>query len=121
VTTPAVTQQLRDNARRGAEWLDEVRDGWWVDVQRRESDGWRYGGIDLDAFDMVMVDRCIGGQLEGSFGRFVFEYGLEDDRPFELGFDNHPAVTGGYRILTEAWRELILERRAAHAAKEEAQ
>jgi hypothetical protein len=92
----------------GAAWLDEQRPGWWQPDR-----------LDLDKLDMSCGCCCIGGQ--------VFDEDAQD-RDVDTGYDVTELLFNGdgfelrrhgfaddgprYAQLSNAWRELILARRA---------
>jgi hypothetical protein len=105
---------VAERAERGAALLDARRPGWW-----RE--------IDLGRLDIIDGCNCVAGQLGN--GRFLATYdALGMDSPADEiahGFNSADhdylgapgdvieAVEAECVALTEAWRTLILARRAA--------
>ena len=64
-------------------------------------------------------EACVGGQLEGRWGVFCFEYqhALDEavggeDAVFILGFDSAWGGEASYATLTEAWKDEIRRRRS---------
>jgi hypothetical protein len=115
---PATAEELRAAAARGAAWLDRVRDGWWESASYRASDRERIGGIELDDLDMGDPWQCVGGQLEGRWGTFCYEYQHAlaeavggEDATFILGLDSTWGDDESYATLTEAWKGEIRRRR----------
>jgi hypothetical protein len=111
MTTPTLT--ITDRVSAGAAWLDEHRPDWW---QR----------IDLDTLDLREPCYCVLGQeyaaevdLDGHGlccnGYQLAVARMDDHHPAELGFsaDLHLAESVEFwDQLADAWRELILARRA---------
>lgn len=107
---------IAERVAAGAAWLDEHEPGW-------------VGRIDLDVLDVADDERCIAGQLRGSFGEAVAGWfgdrtacgtaadlgmclsGMECDprTPYAEWVLLRDAI---YARLTAAWRELIAARRA---------
>lgn len=91
----------------GAAWLDHNKPGWWHT-------------INLDRLDIESGCNCILGQVYGGYDESPFaarwdretDAYLGDLRGFNsLGTLDRFAEVVDYRALTEAWRELIEERR----------
>ena len=96
------------NAPVGAAYLDEAQPGW---AER----------IDLGKLDMTSSTRCIGGQLNGSFVRFVANAtghpgAIRMDGELiawaiDRGFDSPEENWGdSQRALAAEWAELVRER-----------
>lgn len=81
--------QLIENVKRGIKWLDKNEPEW------RSKINWHTLDIDTSC-------HCIGGQLYGTFGKFVLVNGLSVDRCEQLGF-----YAEVYPIkLNRIWKEL---------------
>lgn len=98
---------IAERVKRGAALLDEKRPGWW---QR----------IDLGRLDVASDCDCVGGQLPGGYGKVADDlfgpgvtFSLEVSHGFEADGDFEGGDAGEFAALTEAWRSLILARRAA--------
>lgn len=98
-------------ARRGAIVLDEQVPGWT-------------NRVDLDRLRMSSVHNCVLGQVFGGYLTGVTALGVSADVVFTdwpnaesviLGFNGAGADFGR---LDEAWKELILERRAQSSTTE---
>lgn len=85
---------FRENVRRGIAWLDDHYEDSWV--QR----------INLERLRLSSACFCILGQLEGSFLTALEVWGLSSEEASELGFT--APFEELYSILTEVWREEIL-------------
>ena len=86
---------IAERLKRGAALLDAKRPGWW-----RE--------IDLGRLDIESACNCIIGQL-GSYMETARSLGLY------ISLDDwlHGFEGGEYPELTDAWRDLIQQRRLA--------
>lgn len=97
----------------GAAYLDEHRPGWAM-------------GISLVDLDMADECRCVGGQLDGSFGEFMARawprrvitlrlyqaerYGFTVAGPFDSPADEHSA----WGELQRDWIREVVRRQADH-------
>lgn len=87
---------LAERVARGVELLDRVRPGWAKEV-------------DLDRLDVGRCDRCVLGQVFGSYGTglvIAFPNLTAGESVAHGFFDTYPDV------LTEVWRRVIAERQA---------
>lgn len=112
---------ITERVERGAALLDDKRPGWWQQ-------------IDLDTLDVRAKCDCVLGQVAAAPGDFRYDryvHGLDIVRldgwqAPHYGFDydvrineeacceeNERAIIAAYAALTQAWRDLILARRAA--------
>ena len=100
-------QEARARAKKGAEFMDQVKPGWAYEIKEK--------------LEMENCHRCILGQLFGEFSDGCEEVGFEweDDRIMDLGFDLYlddmPDLVvmleaGLYDLLTNAWMGEIKER-----------
>lgn len=87
-----------DRAARGARFLDERAPGW-------ESQ------INLDTLNIARSDNCALGQVYGSYGVGVQATGTAA-RVHDLGFMTAGSIDEEYRLLTEAWKKEVQDRRA---------
>lgn len=108
---------IEERVDAGASWLDSHEPGWWQE-----------GRIDTLTLNLSDCELCVGGQLSGTdFADFIAAQmdhpGWRFDVP-ALGFDvtefcecDRECICGEdeYAVLTEAWRELVLARRATTA------
>jgi hypothetical protein len=90
---------VAERVERGAALLDEKRPGWW-----RE--------IDLDALDIRSGCDCIAGQL-GGYSETILELlpDEEGDEEGEIAHGFDAEASPEFAPLTEAWRDLIQQRR----------
>lgn len=110
---------ITERIEKGAALLDEKRPGWWQE-------------IDLLTLDIASRCGCVVGQLAGiteasdrglayvaAMRRPGVGYsaeimmGFEAPTTREFGGDRLPVIAAEYAALTEAWRGLIVARRAA--------
>lgn len=99
---------VAERVERGAQLLDEKRPGWWQE-------------IDLRRLDIDSPCNCIAGQLGGSTGAggylaVIRSLDLTGTEEVRCGFeadDDYDWLADEYAALTDAWRTLILARRAA--------
>ncbi|MDG4784395.1 hypothetical protein O7626_39485 [Micromonospora sp. WMMD1102] len=106
--------RIAARVQRGARWLDENRPGW-------------VGDIDLITLDVHDPEHCVVGQLYGGWDESPF-YPAEpaDPKAVDLGFfalaeieaRGSGAMQAEYRLLTEAWGDLIERRIAERIAAE---
>lgn len=102
---------IAERVEAGARWLDENRPGW---VDR----------IDLDTLDLGDPCRCVLGQLWDRYELAPLSARYEDgDQEYgdwiagDRGFHREGRI--GYSDLTDAWRALIVARRAQVSARGE--
>jgi len=70
-----------------------------------------YERIDVDALNMASWTRCVLGQLEGSYSLAALKFDFSRNGRLADAFNaHHPNLAPA---LTEAWRDVIRERRAA--------
>lgn len=95
-----MTATLEELVQTGVTRLDARRPGW-------------YDNVDLDTLNIADTKDCILGQLFGHFDSGVALLN-ENEPAFFCGFDKplfHPFKA--YGQLTEIWKNVILEKRAA--------
>ncbi len=124
-----MTDTTMDRVQRGAELLDRTYPGW-------------DDSVDLSNLQLASTCRCILGQAFGDYTHGLFRTGITH-LPLELGAEHPRMVNIGairhgflaesaldpdydgekmdkqYVVLTEAWREHILERRTQRLVVEE--
>jgi hypothetical protein len=106
-----VSATITERVAKGAAFLDESEPSWWQ-------------VIDLDALDMEQGCNCVLGQLHpsntdeelhylGALFQFGLPHGPDSDADISLGFFTEDPLE--WAPLTEAWRNLIEERRAGES------
>ena len=92
-----------ENVAKGAEWLDENFPGW-VDK------------IDLDILNQRYMDKCVLGQIAGA-GYWDLTKALRERCGFDLDSTSlgTPGRAEEWAALTDAWRDLIVDRRIGTA------
>jgi hypothetical protein len=101
---------VKERVERGAKLLDEHRPGWELK-------------IDLQALDLSSCDRCVLGQIYGSYGDGYDLLGLTDETS-PYGFDRELSrqasfislerlcqdIKEDWKALREEWTSLIKDR-----------
>lgn len=102
-------------AANGAAWLDEHRPSWFKRISLRR--------LDMSSSSACILGQCYGGYLS-ALGQLVgFDSnGARAHRWAVASGFQAPRVhyvdnTGNYERLGLAWRDLIMERRAAHRSR----
>jgi len=88
---------IEERVRRGAALLDETYHRWW-----------KYVRTTVGFFDMGNPNRCVLGQLYGSFGEGCAALRVSGFSN-EFGFDTDGEDS--YAMLQELWRSTIEARR----------
>lgn len=98
-----LTQELaQERSSAGAAFFDVAFPSW-------------HSCIGTEQLSVAHSDSCILGQMCGSFGNGQRYFHIDDIQAEKLGvlIMSLPSTekTEGYRLLTEAWRERVAERR----------
>lgn len=93
------------------DWEVKTRVGRGMKLLDSELPTWR-ADILLDKLDMHECDRCVLGQLFGTFDDGVDSLGLDPAEVVDHGFDVDddrypPRLAPGYKLLREEWRRAI--------------
>ena len=94
---------IEECAERGAKFLDRCVPRW----EKR---------IDVDALAMSRCDKCILGQLYGSFGVGMVRIGAQfplEASSTRLGFALNVVMPGDWNRLANAWRAEVRKRTGA--------
>lgn len=83
---------LKEAAAKGARKCDEMLPGW-------------YRKIDVPRLDISLPNRCVCGQLGGTYSRGLELVGLSYAGGASYGFSS--CGIGAMGFLTEAWKEEI--------------
>lgn len=111
----ATTTPVRERVEKGARLLDEI------------GRGGTFPEIDLDILNIATHDKCMLGQLFGTYiaGREAIELAPSlspGSSGVDYGFVPTPTLslvpTNDLADLNQAWRDLITERRVAADARE---
>ncbi len=97
-----LTKELaRDRSRTGAAFFDTVFPQWPL-------------RITTESLSIAHSDACVLGQMCGTFNNGQRYFHITEERAIEFGLlvSGPPCTqkTVDYQLLTEAWRELVLDR-----------
>jgi hypothetical protein len=97
-----MTEDIKLAVKKGAYWLDQVYPEW-------------VGVISLDRLDLQLGGSCVLGQIGGDYWEFfrLFKSITEFNSDVTAWMEDHGfEALDDYDELTDAWVELIEERRA---------
>jgi len=98
---------VRRRVRRGIQFLDKNVTGWWKKIR-------------ISRLNMDNTGDCIGGQISGSYGKFLSDYRLTSRHAVWYGFTVPMLIPPNSRftrycqLLTECWCEEIAKLRRAY-------
>ena len=110
-----------EGVRRGVELLDEKRPGWATEYDEFAPEAGQYK-INVACLDLESATWCVLGQLYETADPFDSGYSfglrkLSDEGTIihggTYGFDQSPASADEFADLTEAWADVIIQRRQA--------